>query len=135
MAHASSPRVSTGYRGAQAAAYPRHYQPLAAAFGEVNARKFRGCRPGRYGCRLWLGARIHSRRASIAYVNHHLYTWTPLKRSGSASASAKTSRTPFSGVTPTLIEARVWLSIDPRDEIRQNRRHDSTCCVALGHIS
>jgi SAM-dependent methyltransferase len=70
MAHASGPRVSTHYRGAQGAAYHRHYQPLAAVFGEVNARKFQpfvrpsdtvvdfGCGPGFTLARLQSGMAI-----------------------------------------------------------------------------
>jgi SAM-dependent methyltransferase len=75
MARASSPRVSTHYRGAQGATYHRHYQPLAAAFGEVNARKFQrfvgpgdtvvdfGCGPG------FTLARLQSGRAIGVEVN------------------------------------------------------------------
>jgi SAM-dependent methyltransferase len=70
MARAPSPRVSAHYRGAQGSAYHRHYQPLAAAFGEVNARKFQrfvgpsdtvvdfGCGPGFTLARLQAGSAI-----------------------------------------------------------------------------
>jgi SAM-dependent methyltransferase len=70
MANASNPRVSARYLGRQGTAYHRHYQPLAAALGEANARKFQrfvgpgdavvdfGCGPGFTLARLQSGRAI-----------------------------------------------------------------------------